>query len=168
LSHQRATSPLFEWQFAKDELAMIEIFTDGLAEPRNPGIGTYGFVVYRDGIEFRRGHGFDGDPVSNNHAEYAGLIAALRAVVGLAGEEIVVKSDSKMLVNQMAGAWKVTKRALNSTTEGTYVDKYLEAKEAARKFSKLTFEWIPRERNAEADELSRVAYREQLPQRRGR
>src|ERR1035438_7269317 len=111
---------------------MIEIFTDGLAEPRNPGIGTYGFVVYRDGIEFRRGHGFDGDPVSNNHAEYAGLIAALRAVVGLAGEEIVVKSDSKMLVNQMAGAWKVTKRALNSTTEGTYVDKYLEAKEAAR------------------------------------
>ena len=147
---------------------MIEIFTDGLAEPSNPGIGTYGFVVCRDGHQLKRGHGFDGDPVSNNHAEYAGLIAALRAVEGLADEEIVVKSDSKMLVNQMAGAWKVSKKALNNGAEGTYVDKYLEAKEAARRFPRLTFEWIPRELNAEADELSRVAYREQLRKRRGR
>src|SRR5208283_3236231 len=114
------------------------------------------------------GHGFDGDPVSNNHAEYAGLIAALRIVEGFADEEIVVKSDSKMLVNQMAGAWKVSKKALNSTAQGTYVDKYLEAKEVVRRFSRLTYEWIPRELNAEADELSRVAYREQLRKRRGR
>jgi len=147
---------------------MIEIFTDGLAEPSNPGIGTYGFVVYRDGRELKRGHGFDGDPVSNNHAEYAGLIEALKSVEGHADQEIVVKSDSKMLVNQMAGAWKVSKKALNSTAEGTYVDKYLEAKEMARKFPILTFEWIPRELNSEADELSRVAYREQLRKRRGR
>ncbi len=61
---------------------MIEIFTDGLAEPRNPGIGTYGFVVYRDGRELKRGHGFDGDPVSNNHSEYAGLIEALKSIEG--------------------------------------------------------------------------------------
>ena len=26
---------------------MIEVYTDGRAEP-NPGLGTYGFVVYRD------------------------------------------------------------------------------------------------------------------------
>lgn len=144
---------------------MIEIYTDGLAEPTNPGIGTYGYVVYRDGKELKRGHGFDGDPVSNNHAEYAGLVEALKSVAALTDEEIVVKSDSKMLANQMAGEWKVSKKAYNSEAEGTYVDKYLEAKEVARKFSRLSFVWVPREENSQADELSRVAYREQLRRR---
>lgn len=146
---------------------MIEIFTDGLAEPSNPGIGTYGFVVYRDGRELRRSHGFDGFPVTNNHAEYAGLIEALKSVHEFSDEEILVKSDSKMLVNQMLGQWKVSKKAYNDQTEGSYADKYLEAREIARKFTRLTFEWIPREQNSEADELSRVAYREQLRKRRG-
>jgi ribonuclease HI len=144
---------------------LIEIYTDGLAEPTNPGIGTYGYVVYRDGKELKRGHGFDGDPVSNNHAEYAGLVEALKSVAALTDEEIVVKSDSKMLANQMAGEWKVSKKAYNSEAEGTYVDKYLEAKEVARKFSRLSFVWVPREENSQADELSRVAYREQLRRR---
>jgi len=48
---------------------LIEIYTDGLAQPSNPGIGTYGYAVYRDGRQLRTGNGFDGDPVSNNHAE---------------------------------------------------------------------------------------------------
>ena len=145
---------------------MIEIFTDGLSEPRNPGIGTYGFVVYRDGKAVRRSHGFDGDPVSNNHAEYAGLIEALKSVDEFTDEEILVKSDSKMLVNQMLGQWKVSKKAYNNKTEGSYAEKYLEARELARKFSRLRFEWIPREQNTEADELSRVAYRMALRGRR--
>jgi ribonuclease HI len=71
-----------------------------------------------------------------------------------------------MLVNQMAGEWKVSKKAFNSKAEGTYVDKYLEAQELSRKFSRLRFEWVPREKNTEADLLSRVAYREQLLKRR--
>ena len=145
---------------------MIEIFTDGLAEPRNPGIGTYGFVVYREGLEFKRAHGFDGYPVSNNHAEYSGLIEALKSVAEFPEEEIVVRSDSKMLVNQMSGLWKVSKKAYNNPDEGSYADKFLEARELARKFARLRFEWIPREQNSEADELSRVAYREQLGKRR--
>jgi len=145
---------------------LIEIYTDGLAEPSNPGIGTFGYVVCRDGEEIDHGHGFDGDPVTNNHAEYAGVIAALRSVARFADEEIVVRSDSKMLVNQMSGTWKVSKKAYSSREEGSYVEKYLEARELVRRFSRLRFEWVPRERNAEADELSRVAYREALSKRR--
>jgi ribonuclease HI len=147
---------------------LIEIYTDGLAEPRNPGIGTYGYVVYRDGRELKRGHGFDGEPVSNNHAEYAGLIEALRSVAALADEEIMVKSDSKMMVNQMAGDWKVSKKAFKSTEPGSYVEKYLEAKELSKGFTSLRFAWVPREENSEADQLSRVAYHEQLRKRRVR
>jgi ribonuclease HI len=147
---------------------LIEIYTDGLAEPSNPGIGTYGYAVYRDGKEVKSGHGFDGDPVSNNHAEYAGLIEALKFVTDFADEEIVIKSDSKMLVNQMSGEWKVTKKAFKNAAEGTYVEKYLEAMEVAKVFRDLKFVWIPREENTEADALSRVAYQEQILKRRRR
>ena len=147
---------------------MIEIYTDGLAQPVNPGIGTYGYAVYRDGKEFKRGHGFDGDPVSNNHAEYAGLIAALGSVAEFSDEEIVIKSDSKMMVNQMAGDWKVSKKAFKSKAEGSYVEMFILAQDVAKGFSRLKYVWIPREENTEADELSRVAYQEQMIKRRWR
>lgn len=144
---------------------MIEIYVDGLAEPRNPGIGTYGYVILRDGKVLDRGHGFDGNPVSNNHAEYAGLVKVLLVASRYSDEEVVVRTDSKMVANQMAGNWKVSKKAFNNDSEWSYVDKYLEAREVAKRFRRLTFVWIPREQNTEADELSRVAYREQLRKR---
>ena len=145
---------------------MIEIYIDGLAQPSNPGIGTYGYAAYRDGREIKTGHGFDGEPVSNNHAEYAGLIEALRSVEDLSDEEIVIKSDSKMLVNQMSGEWKVSKKAFKNTAEGSYVEMFLVARDLAKKFRTLRFVWVPREENVEADALSRVAYHEQLVKRR--
>lgn len=147
-------------------MRLIEVYTDGLAEPVNPGIGTYGYVVYRDGRELKSGHGFDGEPVSNNHVEYAGLVEALKSMVSHTDEEMVVKSDSKMMVNQMAGNWKVSKKAFRSGGPGSYVGKYLEAREIASRFSKLTFKWIPREENSEADQLSRIAFFEQLAKRK--
>jgi ribonuclease HI len=142
---------------------LIEIFTDGLAEPTNPGIGTFGFAVYRDGKRLDTGRGFAGNPVTNNFAEYEGLVAALKRVRKLMKndhEEIVVYSDSTLLVNQMRGDWKFKR--------GGYVEKLLEAKELAERFSKLRFKWIPREQNSEADELSRIAYAEATSRKRGR
>jgi ribonuclease HI len=147
---------------------LIEIYTDGLAQPGNPGIGTYGYTVYRDGRELKSGHGFDGEPVTNNHAEYAGLIEALRSVLEFSDEEIVIKSDSKMLVNQMSGEWKVSKKAYKNPAEGSYVEMFLKAKEVAKGFSRLRLVWIPREENTEADALSRVAYHEQIIKMRRR
>ena len=137
---------------------LIEIYTDGLAEPTNPGIGTYGYVIFVDGKKTAARHGFAGEPVSNNYAEYEGVVKALREVEGRANETVVVYSDSKLVVNQMSGEWRFKK--------GTYVDKYLEAKELAGKFADLTFKWIPREQNADADELSRIAYAQALAKKR--
>ena len=92
-----------------------------------------------------------GDNVSNNFAEYSALVAALNELLrrGLT-KDVTVKSDSKLLVNQMSGRWKRKK--------GGYLEKYKEASELAKKFERLTFAWIPREENSEADLLSRVAY----------
>ena len=133
---------------------MIEIFTDGLAEPTNPGIGTYGYAIYRDGKRIATGHGFSGQPVTNNYAEYDGLIAGLKHAQKLMyqGEEVIIHSDSKLLVNQMNGEWRFKK--------GSYVKKLLEARELVEKFPNLAFKWIPRDENSVADELSRIAYAE--------
>ena len=130
---------------------MIVIYTDGLAEP-NPGLGTYGFSIYRDGERIARKHGKAGDMVTSNFAEYTGLVLALKEISVHKDEEILVNSDSKLLVNQMNGDWKFKK--------GGYVEKLVEARKLASMFSRMEFKWIPREENSEADELSRIAYAE--------
>jgi ribonuclease HI len=132
-----------------DAAAMIEVFTDGRAEP-NPGLGTYGYVVYEDGRRTHSEHGLAGHGLSNNYAEYLCLVKALERLEARRDEEITIFSDSTLLVNQMAGRWKFK--------GGAYAEKYLEAKGLARRFSKLRFEWIPREKNAEADELTNIAF----------
>jgi ribonuclease HI len=128
---------------------MIQVYTDGRAEP-NPGLGTFGYVVYEDGRRVRSEHGLAGRDVTNNFAEYFCLIEALRHLEGRRDEEITVFSDSTLLVNQMSGKWRFKK--------GSYGEMYLQAKELAKGFSRLSFVWIPREKNSEADELTNVAF----------
>jgi ribonuclease HI len=90
--------------------------------------------------------------MSNNVAEYAALCEALRFLENwnMTQSLIEVRSDSRLLVNQMAGEWKFHK--------GLYEQWYLEAKELVKSFGKISFKWVPRERNEEADALSREAY----------
>jgi len=136
----------------------IIVHVDGLCEPVNPGgTATYGYVVNNDasaGIVKRYGVVGQGPEMSNNVAEYAALCEALNFLVSekLNLLPIEVRSDSRLLINQMKGDWKVRK--------GLYVHKHLEAKDLARRFDRITFKWIPREDNEEADALSRVAYSE--------
>jgi|SRR5208282_1493212 len=144
---------------------MLQVYTDGLAEP-NPGVGTYGYVVYRNGKKIAEQLGFAGNPVTNNYSEYQGLVKALQELHHFADEEIMIHSDSRLLISQMGGEWRVSKKALKTRDPGSYVEKYLEAQELAKSFTRLRFVWIPREENTEADALSRVAYREQIVKRR--
>ena len=130
---------------------MIEVFTDGRAEP-NPGLGTYGFVVYEDGRRTHRERGVAGREVTNNFAEYHCLVKALELLAPRRQDEIKVFSDSKLLVYQMKGEWKFK--------GGGYADEYLKAKDLASGFARLVFEWIPREKNTEADEQTNLAFYE--------
>jgi len=129
----------------------VTVYIDGLAEPRNPGTGTYGFVIYQDSKKLAEGEGLAGYEVTNNFAEYTALAEALkklREMQLLAGA--VIRTDSKLLFGQMSEGWKVK--------GGGYVQKLKEARDLLKEFRSVTFEWIPREENAEADLLSRVAY----------
>jgi len=129
----------------------VVAFIDGLAQPTNPGIGTYAFVIYRDNEKIAEDCGLAGSNVTNNFAEYYALVMALDKLKSIrALRDVIVRSDSKLLVGQMAQGWKVK--------GGGYIEKFKEARDLAGEFASLRFEWIPREQNAEADLLSRIAY----------
>lgn len=132
------------------------IYIDGLCEPHNPnGTASYGFVVYDGDKKIYEeakvvGHG---KGMSNNVGEYAALCAALDWLLkhGFV-ENILVMGDSQLVINQMNGDW--------GCNGGMYVNKYHEALHLSKSFRNLRFEWIPREKNTEADSLSKKAYAE--------
>jgi ribonuclease HI len=130
---------------------MITANIDGLTEPRNPGTGTYGYVIYEGKKKLAEGEGLAGYEVTNNYAEYTALVEALGKLRELRKKgNVVIRSDSQLLVGQMSKGWEVK--------GGGYLGKLKEARDLLREFSSVTFEWIPREQNEEADLLSRLAY----------
>lgn len=129
----------------------MTVYIDGLSEPANPGTGTYGFIIYDGRRKLAEGSGLAGYGVTSNFAEYTALAEALKKLKGLGiGGDILVRSDSKLLVGQMSEGWKVK--------GGMYVEKLKEARELMTEVGLVRFEWIPREQNGEADLLTRVAY----------
>lgn len=130
---------------------MITASIDGLAEPRNPGTGTYGYVIYEGKKKLAEGKGLAGYEVTNNYAEYKALVEVLRKLRELKIErEVVIRSDSQLLVGQMSKGWEVK--------GGGYLEELKEARDLLKEFRYVTFVWIPREQNEEADLLSRIAY----------
>ncbi|UGY91106.1 bifunctional RNase H/acid phosphatase [Streptomyces gobiensis] len=116
----------------------------------NPGPAGYGAVV-KDAatgetlVEAAEYVGY----ATNNVAEYKGLIAGLRAARELDPEATVrVRMDSKLVVEQMSGRWKIKHpdmRPLAMEAKGIFpVDA-------------VAYEWIPRERNKHADRLANEA-----------
>ena len=136
---------------------MITIFFDGGCEPKNPGgVSTWGYAVYQDGNRIHEAYGLATKPfdpsATNNMGEYT---AALRAVEylmekDLTDEEIEIRGDSLLVVNQVEGKWKV--KAANLRPLHTQIRKLLPS------FHSIRFTWVPREENSEADELAGRAY----------
>nr|WP_033218172.1 bifunctional RNase H/acid phosphatase [Kitasatospora phosalacinea] len=116
----------------------------------NPGPAGYGAVVRDAGtgqvlVEAAEyiGH------ATNNVAEYRGLIAGLRAARDLDPDaRVAVRMDSKLVVEQMSGRWQVK-----------HPDMRPLAAEARTVLpaGNVTYEWIPRERNKDADRLANEA-----------
>ncbi len=82
---------------------------------------------------------------THNVAEYNGLLAGLEHALELGVTELAVYGDSRIVVEQTAGRWKVKSENLREL--------HARAQELAGRFDRITFEWVPRERNAEADRL---------------
>ena len=85
---------------------------------------------------------------TNNVAEYRGLIAGLHLYAEHApGAALEVRMDSKLVVEQMAGRWKVKHPDMRPLA--------LTARRLAP--AEVTWTWVPREQNAHADRLANLA-----------
>ncbi|MFF8912800.1 bifunctional RNase H/acid phosphatase [Streptomyces sp. NPDC015032] len=122
----------------------------------NPGPAGYGAVVIDPvtGETLAETAEYIG-VATNNVAEYKGLIAGLKAAKALLPDasadgtlQVRVRMDSKLVVEQMSGRWKIK-----------HPDMKPLAAEAARILpaAAVTYEWIPREKNKHADRLANEA-----------
>jgi len=115
----------------------------------NPGPAAYGALVKdADTGRLLAEEGTTIGVASNNVAEYRGLIAGLRMAAEVAPEaDIEVRMDSKLVVEQMSGRWKI---------------KHPDMKPLAMEANRLapfgtTYTWVPRELNKHADRLANEA-----------
>ncbi|MEI6590724.1 MAG: bifunctional RNase H/acid phosphatase, partial [Actinomycetes bacterium] len=86
---------------------------------------------------------------TNNVAEYIAMISGLAAAFEMdPGAKILVRMDSKLVVEQMSGTWKIKHPDMQQLA--------IEANQliAGRE---VTFQWIPREENSRADALANKA-----------
>ena len=115
----------------------------------NPGPAAYGAVLKdADTGEVLAEDGSTIGEATNNVAEYSGLIAGLRLAQDVAPEaEIEVRMDSKLVVEQMSGRWKIKHPGLQPLA--------VEANSLAP-FG-TTYTWVPRAQNAHADRLANEA-----------
>ncbi|MFD9204705.1 bifunctional RNase H/acid phosphatase [Streptomyces sioyaensis] len=116
----------------------------------NPGPAGYGAVVLdpETGETLAEAAEFLGT-ATNNVAEYKGLVAGLRAAHALDPEACIrVRMDSKLVVEQMSGRWKIK-----------HPDMKPLASEARSVFpaDRVSYEWIPRAQNKHADRLANEA-----------
>ncbi len=117
----------------------------------NPGAAGYGAVV-RDAVtgELLAERSAAIGRATNHVAEYSGLLAGLRAAGTLApGAVAEVRMDSRLVVEQMSGRWKIKHPGLRALAA--------EARQAAQALSRVTYTWVPRERNKHADRLANEA-----------
>lgn len=116
----------------------------------NPGPAGYGAVVHtgdRSAVlaESKQAIG----TATNNVAEYRGLIAGLDDAIRLGATEAEVFLDSKLVVEQMSGRWKVKHPDL--------AELHAQARALASRFDRISYEWMPRAHNAHADRLANEA-----------
>jgi len=121
----------------------------------NPGNAGYGALV-RDAVsgEVLAERADSVGIASNNVAEYSGLVAGLKAALDIdPGAEVTVRLDSKLLVEQMTGRWRIKSSDLRRLA--------LEVRDVVAEVSaaggSVTYTWIPRTENGAADALANSA-----------
>ena len=117
----------------------------------NPGPAGYGALV-RDAETGRvlAERAASVGRATNNVAEYGGLVAGLQAAVDLdPSAEVEVRMDSKLVVEQMSGRWKVKHPDMQQLA--------LQAQRLARQLGAVRYTWVPRAQNGAADALANSA-----------
>lgn len=126
------------------------IYADG-GSRGNPGIAGSGTVVYAaDGTTVLREIVYVvGKKASNNVAEYHGLLRGLEAAVELGADDVDFYMDSRLVVEQMNGRWKIKHPDMKQLG--------LQAQELMQQLGAVHLSWVRRNDNKVADALSNEA-----------
>lgn len=87
---------------------MITAYTDGACRISNPGLCSAAWVLYKDGVEMGTDAKYLGPEFhTNNYAEYQGLILLLEFLYKQHTHNVIIHSDSELVVNQTLGKWEI-------------------------------------------------------------
>ncbi len=129
---------------------MIYIYVDGSSKG-NPGPSGIGCVaVDENGREIFSISEFIGTGTSNE-AEYRAVIRSLEEALKLGIKEVILRSDSKLLVEQIKGGYRIKARNI--------VPLALKVFSLLKRFDKWDIELISRSENRKADKLAYMAAR---------
>lgn len=124
----------------------LVVETDG-GSRGNPGHAGYGAVVREAGTGrvLAEWAGYLGI-ASNNVAEYTAVVNGLLAAAEIdPGATVEVRADSKLVVEQMSGRWRIKHAELRDLAEQA---------RAAFDPARVRYTWVPREQNTAADALA--------------
>ncbi len=137
-----------------DGLKVLRLRVDGGARG-NPGPAALGVLIEDDqGTRLRALHQYLGN-ATNNQAEYRALIEGLKAVKDWNPDRLEVYLDSKLVVEQVTGRWKVKEPDLKEL--------HKQASELLQEFGdRATIQHVGREKNRGADKLVNMALDERV------
>jgi ribonuclease HI len=129
----------------------VDIYIDG-ASRNNPGYAGVGILICnKKGTVLQKISEYIGK-VTNNVAEYTALNLALATALKSGYNEVLIKSDSELVVKQLNGDYKVKSDNIKSL--------YLQAKYLSEGFDKIDIQYVKRSNNKEADKLANKAIEE--------
>ncbi|WP_027007184.1 reverse transcriptase-like protein [Conexibacter woesei] len=124
----------------------VVVHVDGGARG-NPGPAAAAAVVTdaASGAELDEATRYLGDSVTNNVAEYHGLLLGLERARAVGADEVEVVNDSELIAKQVNGEYKVKHPDMKAL--------HAEALAALSSFSSWSIRSVPRAKNADADAL---------------
>ncbi len=126
----------------------VAINTDGAARG-NPGPAAIGATIRDEQGRLIACLSRSIGTTTNNQAEYMAIIAALQKAISLGARHADVNSDSELMVKQINGEYRVKNIALKPL--------YQRVKQLQGQLEGFSIAYIPREQNAEADDLANRA-----------
>jgi len=125
----------------------VTIYTDG-GSRGNPGPAACGIVIFDTSGKLLKIHAKYLGNVTNNQAEYEGVVTALRIAQAMAVKKVKFYLDSELIVKQLTGIYKT--KSSNITPLKTTIDKLI------RNFDNVSFQHVVREYNKFADKLVNI------------
>ncbi|KKT41422.1 MAG: Ribonuclease H [Candidatus Giovannonibacteria bacterium GW2011_GWA2_44_13b] len=128
----------------------VIVYTDG-GSRGNPGEAAIGVCIMDEKGSPIKGYGERLGVKTNNEAEYAAVISALKKLKALYGKEktkkmeVEMRMDSELVMKQLTGVYKVETEHI--------VPLFVAIWNLKIDFAKVTFSHVPRENNKEADRL---------------